>query len=513
MDKSSRMDMLYEICLDDKNINALVEIICDNIKLSDRSIPKCKMMIKDIMKKNIARLNRPPRNKEEFKELIKYLNKLCVGNIIEIITKKYPDLHIDKKRFVGKEQMKRDLDVWGNRPNHIQERPHIKSRKESIIEDDNFHSMEPNDIGLSGGSGDSSYADAFGNHLITNVPVGATQNLYNNPPGQKNSSELEQRYQQLMNERGYKSGPQKPETPDFTLDGSGEKVKQEKLMKKMQEQMNMNSMGDITGMGGMGGIGGIGGMGSMGNMAGIDNMGINLGTPINSMPGGSDDIYASILGAGAPAVNSNIPSMGAGNPLMPVSSTNLMNGMNNMNNMSNMNNMGMNSMNNMGMNGMNNMGMNGMGMNNMGMNGMGTNGMNGMGMNGMNNMSMMGMNNMVGQSEKSMQLQTDYEKKLAERAMIDLETNQPSNNNNSMNSNNMGMNGMNNMGINGMNSMGMNSMGMNNMGMNGMNNMGMNGMGMNNMGMNGMGMNGMGMNGMGMNGMGMGMGMNNMNFN
>ncbi|AEX61705.1 hypothetical protein c7_R642 [Megavirus courdo7] len=336
MDDSNRMNILYTMCLDDKNINALVGIICDNIKLSQRSIPKCKSMIKDNMKKNIYKLNRPPKNKYELKELIKILNKLCVTDIMETITKKYPESHIDKKKHVGKEQMRRELDVWGNRPNHIQDRPYIKPRKEAVNEEDNFHTMEPNDIGLSGSSGNN-YADAFGNHLITNVSVGQQQPVFNNPHGQKDSSEIEKKYQQLLNDRNYGGhGPQKPETPDFTLDGSGEKVKQQKLMRKLQEQNNGMGMNGMSGIGGMGGMDGI-----MGNMSGMDNMaGINMGTPIIPQ-GNMDDVYASLLGAGAPSQNSNIPFMGMGNPLMPTSSTN------------------MNGQNNMGMNGMNMNGMNG----------------------------------------------------------------------------------------------------------------------------------------------------------
>ena len=96
-----KMDILYSICLNSKNIDALIEVICDDIKLSERSIPKCSTMIQDIMKKNINKLSRPPKNKEEMKEIVRYLNKLCVNTIIESIAKKYPDLHINKKKLIN----------------------------------------------------------------------------------------------------------------------------------------------------------------------------------------------------------------------------------------------------------------------------------------------------------------------------------------------------------------------------------------------------------------------------
>ncbi|XWV24916.1 hypothetical protein QJ856_gp0865 [Tupanvirus deep ocean] len=352
---------LYEICLDERNINDLLEVIRSDIKLSERSIPKCALMMQDIMKKNINKLTRPPRNKDEFKILVRYLNKLCVSTIIDIIAKKYPDLQISRKVQVSKEQMRRDRDVWGDRQNHVQDRPYTRSRRE-YDDDETFYNMRPNDIGVSGTDNDNGgYASAFGNHLITNLPLGQKQPQVFNQGSQRGESQFEQRFQQLVNERNYGIGQQqKPETPDFTLDGTGEQVKQQKMMRKMQEQMN-----------GMGG----GMMGMQNGMNGMMGNGMPMGMGGMSM----DDPYASILGAGAPQQSMGQqqqmnPFMGMGNPLMPMSSTNMM-----------ADQLGFNSMNNF--------------------------------QNGF------GMNQPV--SAKSMQLSNDYERKLAERRMVDLETNQP----------------------------------------------------------------------------------------
>lgn len=333
MEKSSK---LHKICLSNSNIRDLIEVICDNIKLSEKSIPKCAAMITEIMKKNISRLSRHPRNNEELKQVATYLNKLCIRTIIEIIVKKYPDLQINKRKQISREVMKRELDVYGRRDNHVPGRPYIRSRREydDENEDDEIfpgHSNEPQLAGTDVGS--STYASAYGNHLITNVPIDQS---YNNPVSQKDGT-IEQRYQQYMNQRRNDTVvPQRPETPDFTLDGSGEKVKREKMLRKMQESQMTGENAMMNGM----------------------------------LPGmmGGDDIYASLLGPGAPQLN--VPMMG--------------------------NFMGM-------------------------ANPMALTQNNGFYLD-QSNVSMLG-----NQSAKSTMLQSDFEKKLAERSLIDVETNQPQN--------------------------------------------------------------------------------------
>ncbi len=49
-------DIVYAVCLGKKNINVLLQIICDDIKLSERSIPKCANMIKIIMGEKILKI-------------------------------------------------------------------------------------------------------------------------------------------------------------------------------------------------------------------------------------------------------------------------------------------------------------------------------------------------------------------------------------------------------------------------------------------------------------------------
>jgi len=425
-----KYDKLYSICLNDKHVNALIDIICEYIKLSERSIPKCAAMITTCMKQNIGQLSKYPKNNEQLKEFVKILDRACVNTIIEVIAKKHPELHINKKKQVSKEQMRRDLDVWPDRDNHVQNRPHMRTRKE-YDDDETFYNMKPNDTGFPGCENTGGYASAFGNHLITNIPIGSKQPPYNNPHSQKNTTRFQQQYELMMAERNNDMrGNQRPPEPDFTLDGSGDRVKNEKLRRQMESTQMIGN--------------------------GMDNM-VGINTSFSGMP--TDDPYASLLGAGAPGMygpgmpgqgmgqgmpgqgmpgqgmpgqgigqGMANPFMGMGNPLMPMSSSYLMSDQ--------------------------------------------TNKFDG------------------GSSVKSAQLQNDYEKKMAERRQIDVETNQPQQS--ATYSNQMGMMGnMGNMGMP-MNNM---SMGMP------MNNMPMNNMAMSNMPMNGMPMNGMPMNGMPMNGM------------
>ena len=404
-----KIEILYSICLNKKNISMLIEVICEDVKLSKRSVPKCVEMIQDIMKKNISKLSRPPKNREEINLLAKHLNKICISTIIEIISKKYPDLHISKKRQMSKEQMRRDLDVYGNRENYIQDRPFLKSRKEHD-DDETFYNMKPNDIGYDASDSTGGYASAYGNHLISNIPLKYNNN---NPSDHKNESNMQQRLQQMVDERNYeKAGIKKPDTPDFTWDGSGDEVRRRKMQKRIEYGQDSYMDNNNNNNGNMDNNGNICGM-SSGMSSGMNNM--------------DDNLYASLLGAGAPGQNfgqsmdnqnmNQFGPIGQGNPLMPMSSTNLMADQ--------------------------------------------------LGYNGMNTMHGGYSNGGDFQSVKSMKLQDDYEKKLAERQLIDMETNQPhqhnqsyDNNNNNNNNNIMQMpNTMQNMiPTNGGNYNGMNNM-------------------------------------------------------
>lgn len=335
-------EIVYSVCLNKKNIKMLIDIIREDIKLSENAIPKCASMIYEIMNRNIKRLKRAPRNKEELKKVVRHLNSLCINSIIEAIIKKYPNLRISRKKQIGQEQMKRDMDIYGERDNYIVDRPYTKSKKE--YDDEITYNMVPNDIGIQGTDNFCNYASAFDNHLITNIPIGQKQ-VFNNQHSNRDSTQLEKRYKELVEQRNQEFGKQvRPPTPDFTLDGSGEKVRMEKMKRLQEQQISCNN---VNGM-----------YGTMGNEI-----------PIGTSSFGMDDPYATLLAAGAP--NQINQFVNGGNPNVEYE---------------------------YGISGK---------FNNL------------TGSTGSNN-----------QSVKSLQLQYDYEKKLAERQMVDIETNQPITNNN-----------------------------------------------------------------------------------
>lgn len=391
--------LIYKFCLSEKNLRAILEIIREKIRLEKTDLQKCVNFCQDFMKKSIARLSRQPKNQDELKKLIKYLNNSCISTIIESITRKHPHLFINQKKDVNKEHMKREIDVWGQRDNHVLDRSFNNNKKNYQQSSDDTQSDENiNDIGYSGASDSAGYASAFGNHLITNIPVGQKQMIFNNTSGHRDSNEFDKRFEEMMKDRNNFGGqPQRPPTPDFTLDGSGEKVRQEKLLRKMQ---NMDAQS--------------GNMPGMANLQMFGNM--SAGMP-SAMMGGmtSDDPYASLLGAGAPNTQFSqkpmIPPntfMGNLNPMMQTSTTMMtgINPMTNMNPVSNINPMIPLSTGNLMAQQM-----------------------------GINNMNS-AMGGFGAQSAKSQLLNNDYERKLAERNQIDIETGQPTTTNYNNNNNN-----------------------------------------------------------------------------
>ena len=409
MEKNNR---LYAVCLNKKNINSLLEIICENIKLSQKSIPKCESMIIDIMKKNISMLTRHPKDNDELKKIAIYLNKLCINTIIEMIAKKFPDLHINKKKHISKEAIRREMDVYGKRNNHVQDRPYIRTRKDDNYDDDNELLENQYNMNIN----DDNYASAYSDHLITKNNQGNSM-YFNNPPSNKNTNQFEQTYKQMMNERNIMGGEiQKPETPDFTLDGSGEKIKKEKMLRKMQNQTPQNDMNMW--------------MGSA-NSCVDDIYGSLLGPPIIYREAidnlGGRDGMRNIPAAPPIIYREAIDNLGGRNGMQSISTAPQIDNLGNREGMRNISavhgapmNMSMNQ-NSYLPNQMTNL------MMQQQMNSYDTN---------------MSMDN--NQSVKSMELQSNYEKKLAERRNIDMETDQPQTTNYNTSNNNMGMLNMSN---------------------------------------------------------------------
>jgi hypothetical protein len=292
--------------------------------------------------------------------MVRSLNKLCVGAFISYISKRYPELQISRKLQVSKEKMRREMDVFGERENHVMDRPHIKTRKQ-FDDDESFYNMRPNDIGIPANDSYGGYASAFGNHLITNIPPGQKQN-FNDDRSQRDGS-IEHRFQNYANERKGMTQRAQPTDIDLSLDGSGKRQQMKKIQDQMQDPMQMPMS------------------------SGMMNNGMPSPMPMGM---GSDDPYAMLLGSGAPQQNT-LTSMPSGNiPMMQPMMSDQMSYQN------------------------------------------------------------------QPMTEKSARLTQDFERKLAERRMIDMETGQPDNSQSYSTSNQMmGMPGNQMMGMPGNQMMGM----------------------------------------------------------
>lgn len=257
------LKILQSICLSDKNVDIILNIIRNNIKLSTNLATKCIEVIRKIMTRNIGKINRIPSTKSEMKVVIKHLNKLCVNEIIELLMRKYPERCIRKKSSKGR--LEEDVDVYGNQEVHINDRPKHTRKSRANSE----YSDEPNSD-LYGYDSASGFASAFGDHLIIDPKM--RKLIDNFPSNNKDDNEsIEKRYQQMLNERKLESKNEKPETPDLSLDGSGERAKKERMMRKMEES--------------------------------------NMGNMNQSMQMMMDDPYASLLGSGAPMNFGSMDSM------------------------------------------------------------------------------------------------------------------------------------------------------------------------------------------------------------
>jgi len=330
------MMMLSAICLDERNINVLVKNITENVRISDKSIPRCTEMIIHEMERNLARLSRPPKDREETKEIVYFLNKTCLDNMMDYLIKKFPQLQSGKptkafrnessessgtrretyplktdrlnpkgetyplktdrlnpkgdnppKQVVGvnptksKEKIKRDMDVYGDRLCHVSDRPHANTSKTYVEEDDDQTiNMNPNDTGFVGSDrSGGNYASPWDNYsIMNNVPAKTEGQPFNNPhktpqaPGAPGAPDEFDHRYQTLMSQRNFDIASQHKKPQ-DIDFSLDNNK-----KKSQETNNNEIM--------------------------------PMGT-FNSNSSGIDDFYASILGSGAPATQGspgNIPA-------------------------------------------------------------------------------------------------------------------------------------------------------------------------------------------------------------
>ena len=303
---SHRFRILKNALFSEDNVNNLVEYINRQVNFDPSSKSSCKKIVIAHLDKYFKRIQRNPRDDGEIKKFHHTINSKTIENIMTYLRKEYP--HLNKKPNPNK--LRRDADVYGERENHLFERPYINSKKTVGEREDDTINMQVNNMGIEGIREDmndiSKYASPYGN---TNISIPLINNKFNDN-GQSNKDAISSRLEQMVNERNYENKKFRPPDIDFSDDGSGSRRKNNNQMGQ-QGQMGMmgaidpnmlnsylmNNAGDVmNGSFGsydpmMGNYGGMGmGMGMGGNMGmGMGgNMGMGMGGNMGMGMGGNN---------------------------------------------------------------------------------------------------------------------------------------------------------------------------------------------------------------------------------
>lgn len=274
---------IYKCCMSKKNIIQILDGVCYHINLNENSVKKCVIMIKNNLLNNIQRITRHPRNQNELIALIDRLNKLCINSIIEYITKKYPDKFINRKKQASKEYLNRELETIGKKGPHpnLMNRPHSQAQyktKSRTVEDDRIKSSpsyadDLNGLNESGNysdfdtesenmayrgsnphiGGTGNYASAFGDHSITNIP---RLDSNNQPFETRSNTDYHGRHTHVVANQQQSdmmsrireqrdrdiARPQKPPTPNWSLDKTDEEFQRERAEIHTKRQSDMTQM-------------------------------------------------------------------------------------------------------------------------------------------------------------------------------------------------------------------------------------------------------------------------------
>lgn len=242
--------ILYDACLKKTNIDKLIYKIRTEIKLKESSIPKCAKIIIKTMQNNLLKIPRAPKNKEELIDYYTKLNDICIQQVIQLILKKNPSAQILKKKQIGHEMIKRELDVHGDRDVKIQSRPHTTPKKQY----DDSDEYVPNNPAFNDNMGYDSfggnYASPFDEISITGIktpisdPDRPNRNTNQQYPQTRPKSlatmSIQQRMKEELNTRRNENGRDMPPDIDLSLDGSGAKIKAERARRAQQDIVGVN---------------------------------------------------------------------------------------------------------------------------------------------------------------------------------------------------------------------------------------------------------------------------------
>ena len=210
---SDPIEIIGRTCFNRENIGLIVNEIETKIRLNDSDYPKIVKAIKAFMNEEIDNIDRVPKTNQGISNMVRSINNACASYISNSIAKKYPEKLVTRMKDPYREKLRRDQDVYGNRENHVDQRPYAGGRREYERDQPRRNQPEEQSPVYAGFGISSSFAPAFAEVNIT----GKDAKFHGMP----------------------NNGRFDPNSVDLTLDGSHHEV----VSKRMQNQQGGGSFG------------------------------------------------------------------------------------------------------------------------------------------------------------------------------------------------------------------------------------------------------------------------------
>lgn len=104
---------LYALCSSSRNVEEILRMICDQVKLNDASYHKCRNTIAFLLNNYVRRLSRSPKNKQEMMIIAQYLNRKCCDEIVQILIRKQERAQMQTQRMYREPVMQTTYDKPG----------------------------------------------------------------------------------------------------------------------------------------------------------------------------------------------------------------------------------------------------------------------------------------------------------------------------------------------------------------------------------------------------------------
>jgi hypothetical protein len=216
--QKQQLQYIYNKATSKDNINYLLKCLNENVVIDGSNINKIIGAIHSFMNHKMNFVRVIPETEGQFNKMMEILNNKCIEKVAQEYLQKNPDMFKNNQRHTNK--LQREYETHGDRNNNISQRPHStqgssrggNSRgnggNNDNRYDNDFSSRRPNDTGFEGVSEDlGGYAPAFGDTMITNLPMVLTQgrsgdgsmNSQRNNSRGRNDGDSNSRYMDQLN--------------------------------------------------------------------------------------------------------------------------------------------------------------------------------------------------------------------------------------------------------------------------------------------------------------------------